>query len=134
MSLSRSTAVGGRRAKLLVVDDDATLARSAARALLQDHDVTATTSVTDALRELSRNTFDAVLCDVHMPDGGGVAVWQAILRTQLRLGRRVVFMTSDPVSVRVLGGLPNRVLKKPFTLVDLRECLADEVRLARQAH
>jgi len=117
------------RGRVLVVDDDATVAATAARVLRRDYDVTVALNVEDAAREIERAHFDAVLCDIGMPHGGGFAVWQSTLRTDLRLSRRVVFMTGDTSRALQVDTLPNRVLAKPFTVTELRVTIAQEVAL-----
>src|SRR5262249_2850083 len=59
--------------RILVVDDEPTLVRTLAL-LLSDHDVVACTTVGEALEFCVRDDFDLVLCDLMMPNGGGMGL------------------------------------------------------------
>lgn len=83
-------------------------------------------SVDDALTILSSdNAFDAVLCDVRMPDGGGAAVrdWLRIHRP--RLARRTLFMTGGVVDEHERAALAeileSELVMKPFDAAELRK-------------
>jgi DNA-binding response OmpR family regulator len=61
--------------KILVVDDEVHLAKSAARLLQRGgHEVRALTAGADAVEALTREPFDAVVTDLEMPGVDGVQV------------------------------------------------------------
>lgn len=73
---------GGRDCRVFLVDDHAVF-RSGVRAELGDQAGIAIVgeagSVAEAVAGIGRAEPDVVLLDVHMPDGGGVAVLRAVL-------------------------------------------------------
>jgi len=73
---------GGRACRVFLVDDHAVF-RSGVRAELGDQPgieiVGEAGSVAEAVSGIPRTRPDVVLLDVHMPDGGGVAVLRAVL-------------------------------------------------------
>lgn len=75
-------AAGGRVSRVFLVDDHAVF-RSGVRAELGDQAGIAIVgeagSVAEAVAGIGRAEPDVVLLDVHMPDGGGVAVLRAVL-------------------------------------------------------
>jgi DNA-binding NarL/FixJ family response regulator len=74
--------VGGRACRVFLVDDHAVF-RSGVRAELGDQAgieiVGEAGSVAEAVAGIGRAEPDVVLLDVHMPDGGGVAVLRSVL-------------------------------------------------------
>ncbi len=107
---------------ILVVDDEVTLTRSIARAL-NGCAVTVVMSGKDAIVELERQSFDMVLCDLMMPETGGVDVFAYLKANQPRLASRFVLMTGANVGERardVLGEVADRILEKPLDMELLR--------------
>jgi two-component system cell cycle sensor histidine kinase/response regulator CckA len=120
------------RGHVLIVDDDATVARTLSLALEQDHNVTVVTSGPDALAALraaprDRN-FDAVLCDLLMPGMTGAELF-AIARAELpHVAERFIFMSGGywaGSDASHTGRQP--VLEKPFNLEQVRAALRDVV-------
>lgn len=72
---------GGRRLRVFLVDDHA-MFRAGVRAELGAHVevIGEASTVAEAVSRISATAPDVVLLDVHMPDGGGRAVLDAILR------------------------------------------------------
>ena len=109
-----------RRLRLLVIDDEPALRQSIRRMLAPSFDVVLED---DPLRGLARicegdePPFDAVLCDVVMPNGGGEALYRAVLAFDARRASRIVFMTGgapDEKTRNFLADQPQPVLEKPF--------------------
>jgi ActR/RegA family two-component response regulator len=73
-----------RQAKILLVDDNATVLRSMQDLLeLHDFEVVAAGGVGEALQEIVRQHFDVLVTDLHMPDpGDGFAVVTAMRHAQ----------------------------------------------------
>jgi putative two-component system response regulator len=65
----------GRRAQLLVVDDD-TATREVLRQMLEtdSHDVATAASAAEARKAIQGQAFDVVLCDVQMPGESGLSL------------------------------------------------------------
>ncbi len=62
-------------ARILIVDDEASMRRILATNLRQDHhEILEASGVGEAQRSLAANDFDAVITDQKMPDGEGLAV------------------------------------------------------------
>lgn len=132
MPFSRATPRPVRRGRVLVVDDDATVARSTRRALEALHDVTVATSAADALAALSASEdFDVILCDVMMPEVGGLSCFRELTRLSPALAERVVFVTGGAFTEEArlfLAHTRNRVIEKPFRPADLRSLVNQMVR------
>jgi Signal transduction histidine kinase len=71
-----------RRARVLVVEDDASL-RDSIRALLgaTQAEITTSGTVADALDQLSSHTYDCVVMDLALPDGSGYDLLEAMSRS-----------------------------------------------------
>jgi PAS domain S-box-containing protein len=83
------------RRRVIVVDDDDHLRRSVARLLRKaEFDVTDVDSGTKAIAALDAATFDVVVSDVQMPDGGGLELLRAIRRIDLDVP--VILITGEP--------------------------------------
>ena len=98
-----------------------------------DYEVTAAYSGRAAIGIISEGaSFDAVLCDLSMPDISGPSFFAWLEEHQPALCSRVLFMTGGLVSAEAEAfarRVPNRFLHKPvaFDLVDaaLRALLAE---------
>ena len=69
-----------------------------------------------------------MLTDLRMPDVDGIGVYEEIERTQPAMAQRVIFVsgnTREPRYQRLLSGLEDRNLAKPFDIGQL-------TRLVRQ--
>lgn len=85
--------------------DDSTITRQAQRRMLSIAGVP--TGVVaeaadglEAIEQLKKQHFDLVLCDLHMPRMGGVAVLAAIRRDPELQSPQVVFVSSDHSETR----------------------------------
>jgi PAS domain S-box-containing protein len=116
-----------RPARVLVIDDEPALAGALGAVLALDHDVTLSEGGARALALLeSGQSFDAVLCDVVMPDVDGIALYEALGRIRPELRPRVIFMTGAATMPRVaefLGRVPNPCLDKPIDVERLRRVI-----------
>jgi CheY-like chemotaxis protein len=75
--------------------------------------------VEPALTRLAAERFDAVLCDVMMPGGGGERVYRTLEASAPAMARRVVFVTGGTTTSaarRFLDEQPQPVLEKPLDL------------------
>jgi len=109
--------------RVLVVDDESEIG-SMVRDMLESggHEVATAESGAVALALLDHARFDAVLCDLRMPDMDGRALWREIARRHPHLARRVLFTTGDTLSPEahetlMVSGCAS--LDKPFTKAEL---------------
>ncbi|GMT97585.1 hypothetical protein KH5H1_17040 [Corallococcus caeni] len=119
------------RGRVLVVDDEPAVGRVLQR-LLRGHDVEVATSGRQALERMSRAPgFDAVLCDVMMPDLAGRDVYEAVRREYPGLERRFVFVSGGAFTSgarEFLERIPNPLLEKPFDEARVRGAVEELVR------
>ncbi len=114
-----------RRARVLVIDDERAIARVLSAALSQ-HDVTVAADGNDARTLGASGAFDAIVCDLLMPDLSGPELYELLRAGGRGLERRIVFMTGGAFAPRArafLAGVPNRCLEKPFSLSVLEEAV-----------
>ncbi len=127
-----SAAAGGRRGRILIVDDEPAVARSTARVLTRDHDVFVENEGARALeRLLGEESFDVILCDLAMPGISGADLYETISSTRPELATRFVFLTGGAFSREArafLDVVPNVSLQKPFSIDSLRKILRDYIR------
>ncbi len=113
----------GRRARLLVIDDEVQIGSAIRRMLARRHDVTVHTRARTALDEISAGArFDLVLCDLMMPDLTGPEFVKLLGETAPELSPRVVLMTGGaftPQAREFLATARLRVLEKPFDTDEL---------------
>jgi PAS domain S-box-containing protein len=111
------------RRRILVIDDEPSLARALGDDLARHHEVVVATSGSEAIELLLHDDrFDLVLCDVHMPGMNGPDVYDEIRQIRPGVHERFVFMSGSAVSERTaqrLERLPNARLEKPFTAADI---------------
>ena len=114
----------GRRARVLLVDDEPFILSATKRVLSRDYDVSTTTSGREALeRLLGGERFDAILCDLHMPETSGIDVYHEVSRSAPDQAARIVFLTGGAFSAAgrtFLEQVPNRCLEKPCDAVELK--------------
>jgi CheY-like chemotaxis protein len=84
---------------VLVVDDDPLVLRSMARLLARDFEVAAARNGREAL-DLVRagGTFDAMLCDLMMPELSGIELHALLQEEDPELAKRTVFITGGAFS------------------------------------
>lgn len=123
----QAVAKGPRRMRILVVDDDPDVAMGIVR-ILDEHDAIAETSAVAALARLeSRECFDAILCDVMMPEVDGIAFYHRLAALDRRLTSRVVFISGGTFTAAArafLENVPNPRLDKPLDVDVLVATLA----------
>ncbi|MBS2030931.1 MAG: FHA domain-containing protein [Deltaproteobacteria bacterium] len=120
------------RGRVLVIDDERLVSSAIARALSARHEVTAVQSGRQALTLLEERAFDVILCDMAMPEMGGMALHAHLAAHRPELLPRLAFMTGGAFSPRAESFLARTaavVVSKPFARGALM-ALADDV-LAR---
>ncbi len=124
-------------ARILLVDDsEAVLALVQQVLISAGHDVLATESGEQAIRELAGAPVDLIITDLYMPAPDGFEIIAAV-RTH---GGRVpvLVMSANPVAcgvfqaARVLGAVG--ALQKPFTATALNEAVASALASVPTSH
>ncbi len=108
---------GCARGRVLVIDDEPQLVSTLVRLLSEEHDVVGETDARTALRRLSQDRFDVVLCDLMMPDVTGMELHAELSRRDPVLADRIVFLTGGAFTASArafLDRVRNARLEKPF--------------------
>jgi PAS domain S-box-containing protein len=106
------------RLRVLIIDDEQTVAAAVARALEDENTVSVSTSAADALPDILAERYDVVICDVMMPRMGGVELYEEVAKARPGLERRIVFMTGagfTPRLAELIDRTATTCLEKPFT-------------------
>ncbi|HYH95416.1 hybrid sensor histidine kinase/response regulator [Hyalangium sp.] len=114
----------GVRRRLLLIDAEPAVGTSVRRLLQEVHEVDSVQDVGMALSLLSRGErYDAILCDVVLPDMSGVDLLRELEQREPGLARRTGFMTSGAHSTssrELMASYSGELLEKPFEPERLR--------------
>ncbi|HEV8320477.1 MAG TPA: response regulator [Myxococcota bacterium] len=117
-----------RRGRVLIVDDEAPIGRVLKRLLAVDHDVELATTARQALSLLEAGRrFDAIFCDLMMPDMTGMELYAALAERAPDQAERMVFMTGGAFTDAArdfLAGVQNVRIEKPFDAAAVRTIVA----------
>jgi CheY-like chemotaxis protein len=118
-----------RRTRVLVVEDEPTVARLIAD-VLEDEGLYVDTLLDgrEALDRAARERYDLVICDMKMPGLDGQHFYQALVRSQNPLHERFLFVTGDVIAPHTQEFLErNRLphVAKPFRVEELTEKVYD---------
>ncbi len=109
----------GRRARVLLVDDEPMILESLRRALAR-HEVLALTRAREALdRIVAGERFDVIFCDLIMPGMSGMELLRGASRAVPEQAARIVFTTGGAFTARArefLDRAKNPCIEKPFDL------------------
>ncbi|WP_437595365.1 ATP-binding protein [Sorangium sp. So ce590] len=124
------------RARVLVVEDEASLARALCEQLGRVHQVAVAPSADAAMGMLAGGQrFDVVLCDLRMPGMSGDVFYTRIRESDPALAQGFIFMTGVGFGAdveRFLASSGRPLLEKPFSAEDALSAIA-EVVTANQA-
>lgn len=120
-----------RRGRILVIEDEPGVRTLFAHLLEDEFDIITLGSGREAIELLDVDAaFDAVVCDVMMPDVSGVDVYERVSAARPGFERSFIFITGGPFSRRAqkfLATVENRCLQKPFDLRELEALLRERV-------
>jgi signal transduction histidine kinase/DNA-binding response OmpR family regulator len=123
----------GRAPRVLCIDDEPAILRAYDRTLRQHYELVFADGGTSAQRAiLSDGPFDAIVCDLRMPDVSGDRLYAAIVERRPELARRFLFVTGsvdDARTEETLRGSGARILHKPTKLAALRQAIDAIVHL-----
>ncbi len=111
----------GGPAKVLIVEDESSLARALATEIGRVHVVQLVANAAEALDVLNTKPFDVILCDVRMPGMSGEALFEKVRRDRPQVAVRFVFMTGVGFGAdfeRFLSESGRPILEKPFSVED----------------
>jgi PAS domain S-box-containing protein len=121
-----------RRGRVLVIDDEESLAHAIRRYLAQAHHVEALTSGRLAIDRLaSGERYDVILCDLMMPQVTGMELHGAVLKIDPAQAEKIVFVSGGAFTAAArefLDAVPNRRIEKPFDLKMLRDLVNELVQ------
>jgi signal transduction histidine kinase len=121
-----------RRARVMVVDDEAIITATVRRLLAREHDVVTATRAIEGLHRIqSGERFDLILCDLMMPQMTGMELFDRISAIDQEQASRIVFLTGGaftPTARQFLDRVPNQRIEKPFDAQHLRVLVNDRVR------
>lgn len=113
---------------MLVVDDDPAVRVALARVLSLHHTVDSAGSADDALDKLANGAeFDAIVCDVVMPERSGLEFLAEVRARFPELESRVVLITGGAIAPdvgRALKEVRNEIVEKPFALDQIEAAIA----------
>jgi two-component system NtrC family sensor kinase len=119
--------------RLLVVDDEPSLASGLARLLHRDgYRVDTVANGRLALTQLEAHAYDLILCDVRMPELDGPSLYRLVERQHPQLSQRFIFLTGDtlePVTQAFLEASGTLCLPKPFTIAEARRAIQRVLRV-----
>ena len=122
------------RGRVMVIDDDRATGNAIGLALREDHDVEILTSARSALARLwAGERYDAIVCDVMMPEMSGVDFHSELTQKRPELANRVIFLTGGAFTLlarEFLDRVPNPRLDKPFDSDSLRAAVNRQISRA----
>ena len=123
--------VAKRRGRVLIIDDDALITATLRRGLSSEHDIVALIDPREAARRiLGGERFDMILCDLMMPTGTGMDLYDELIEVAPDQAANIVFITGGAFTPRArefLDAVPNPRLDKPFSLHNLRAMINDRL-------
>jgi PAS domain S-box-containing protein len=115
-----------RRGRILLVEDDALVARAVRRTLARDHDVACVETGRAALDAIGREKFDLVISDLMMPEMTGMDLHAELSQSHPEIAKRMVFLSGGAftdAAREFLRRVPNPQIEKPFDPQQLRDLL-----------
>ncbi|MCK6586950.1 MAG: response regulator [Polyangiaceae bacterium] len=115
-----------------MVDDEPAICTSLKRLFSRQHSVSTVNSAMGALELFNAGErFDLVLCDLMMPEMGGLDLFDEVTRVAPDQAAKFVFMSGASLSTQVsaaLSKLPNTLLHKPFDMRRLVDVVRDRIK------
>jgi two-component system, cell cycle sensor histidine kinase and response regulator CckA len=112
---------------VLVLEDDNTFADTVKHLLEeQDYRVTLVPTGAEGVQRILANDFDAIVCDMVMPNFPGDMFYRAVKQTRPHLCERFIFITGhhdNPKVTQFIEEVQGKVLWKPFEMRKLFDAL-----------
>jgi PAS domain S-box-containing protein len=113
----RDALPAGRRGSVLIIDDEPLIVRVLAAVLAQEHDVTCETRAEAALARLrAGERFDAIVCDLMMPQMTGMDLYETLCEVAPAQARAMIFLSGGAFTARArafLERVADAALEKP---------------------
>ena len=120
------------QSKLLLIDDETMLVSAIHKTFSTECEVVTSKNGKEALQLLlGGERFDAILCDLMMPDLTGIELHTALLQNAPDQAARMIFMTGDAFNENAatfFEHVPNQRIEKPFRLSELRDLVREHLR------
>jgi two-component system NtrC family sensor kinase len=121
---SRAQTIARNGARVLVVEDEPTVAQLLADVLAEEgFRVEAVLNSREGFERALAASFDLVICDLKMPGLDGRGFYEALVRAGVPVEGRILFVTGDTLAARTLAFLEKYnlpYLAKPFLVEDLK--------------
>ncbi|MEJ2554794.1 MAG: GAF domain-containing protein [Anaerolineae bacterium] len=118
-----------RSAKILVVDDEATILELVDRLLTrQGYEVETAEDGAEAVKRILQDEYDIILLDMLMPQKGGIDTYREIVERRPELASRVIFATGDLATEDTRAFLEETragYIAKPFDLAELTRAIEE---------
>jgi two-component system NtrC family sensor kinase len=118
-----SAAAMTRKPRLLIIDDEPLVITMLTRLLRRRYDVTTTTSGVEGLRLACDEPWDAILCDVMLPEMSGPQLLERLQQEGRPIAAKVGFMTGGAFGSEATSLLERLGkggwLAKPFGLAEV---------------
>jgi two-component system cell cycle sensor histidine kinase/response regulator CckA len=128
---------GATHGRILIVDDEPIVCFSLERLLSTEGEVVALTSARQALKRIvGGERFDAILCDLMMPEMDAPVLYEELRKVDPTQAERMVFVTGGAFTVRArefLESVPNPRLSKPFDVDVLAKIVRARMSSTRQS-
>jgi CheY-like chemotaxis protein len=109
--------------RLLIIDDEPLVIGMLTRLLRRRYEITTTTSGVEGLRLASDQPWDAILCDVMLPELSGPQLWRHLESEGKAAAAKMGFMTGGAFGSEAADFLaalgPGGWLPKPFGLTEV---------------
>lgn len=112
---------------ILFVDDERRIGVLFERLVGARAEVQTASSGRTAMELIEEHDYDAVVCDLYMPEMSGQDLYEQLQQTRPELARRVVFMTGGVQSAEsreFVASVDNEIVYKPFELPVLESALS----------
>jgi CheY-like chemotaxis protein len=123
-----SAAAMTRKPRLLVIDDEPLVISMLTRLLRRQYEITTTTSGVEGLRLACSEPWDAILCDVMLPELSGPQLLQRLESEGRPIAAKVGFMTGGAFGAEATSFLDrlgkDGWLAKPFGLAEVEAFVA----------
>lgn len=128
-------ASGEQRRRILIIDDESALGRVLAVGF-RPHEVVVAASGREGLERIENDApYEAILCDLMMPDMSGADVYEYLKENKPGAEQRIIFMSGSAFTSQArdfLTATPNPCLQKPFQVADALQAIEEAIRRAEQ--